>query len=99
MDARSLRRLAGLNKLEFGNLAIANGAGLSREARITARDMASLLRLAWGQPYMPEYLASMSLTGLDGTLSRRFQSSDLVGKAQLKTGSLDHVTAIAGYLQ
>ncbi len=87
------------NKLASATLAIANGAGLSREARISAADMASLLRFAWRQPYMPEYLASMSLTGLDGTLSRRFRGSDLVGKAHLKTGSLDHVTAIAGYLQ
>jgi D-alanyl-D-alanine carboxypeptidase/D-alanyl-D-alanine-endopeptidase (penicillin-binding protein 4) len=87
------------NKLELSELAVENGAGLSRESRITAADMAALLRFAWRQPYMPEYLASMSLTGLDGTLSRRFRNSDLVGKAHLKTGSLDHVTAIAGYLQ
>jgi D-alanyl-D-alanine carboxypeptidase/D-alanyl-D-alanine-endopeptidase (penicillin-binding protein 4) len=87
------------NNLDSCKLAIANGAGLSREARITAADMASLLRFAWKQPYMPEYLSSMSLTGLDGTLSRRFRDSDLVGTAHLKTGSLDHVTAIAGYLQ
>ena len=87
------------NKLEFSKLALENGAGLSRESRITADDMAALLRFAWRQPYMPEYLASMSLTGLDGTLSRRFRRGDLVGKAHLKTGSLDHVTAIAGYLQ
>ena len=87
------------NKLKFGKLALENGAGLSREARITARDMGALLRFAWAQPYMPEYLASMSLAGLDGTLSRRFRNTDLVGKAHLKTGSLDHVTAIAGYLQ
>jgi D-alanyl-D-alanine carboxypeptidase/D-alanyl-D-alanine-endopeptidase (penicillin-binding protein 4) len=87
------------NKLALGKLAVENGAGLSRESRITAADMAVLLRFAWRQPYMPEYLASMSLTGLDGTLSRRFRNSDLVGKAHLKTGSLDHVTAIAGYLQ
>ena len=87
------------NKLELGKLAVENGAGLSRESRITAADLAVLLRFAWKQPYMPEYLASMSLTGVDGTLSRRFRNSDLVGKAHLKTGSLDHVTAIAGYLQ
>lgn len=87
------------NQLDSAELSIANGAGLSRQSRITAADMASLLRFAWKQPYMPEYLASMSLTGLDGTLSRRFRDSDLVGKAHLKTGSLDHVTAIAGYLQ
>ena len=85
--------------LESSNLALENGAGLSREARITASDMASLLRFAWRQPYMPEYLASMSLSGLDGTLSRRFRRSELLGKAHLKTGSMDHVTAIAGYLQ
>jgi D-alanyl-D-alanine carboxypeptidase/D-alanyl-D-alanine-endopeptidase (penicillin-binding protein 4) len=87
------------NALEPSELAFENGAGLSRESRITAADMAALLGFAWEQPYMPEYLASMSLTGLDGTLSRRFLDSELVGKAHLKTGSLDHVTAIAGYLQ
>jgi D-alanyl-D-alanine carboxypeptidase/D-alanyl-D-alanine-endopeptidase (penicillin-binding protein 4) len=32
-------------------------------------------------------------------LSRRFRRSELLGKAHLKTGSMDHVTAIAGYLQ
>jgi len=89
----------GDNGLEPSKLALENGAGLSRESRITAVDMAALLRFAWKQPYMPEYLASLSLPGLDGTLSRRFQDSELVGKAHLKTGSLDHVTAIAGYVQ
>ena len=85
--------------LDIPHLRLDNGAGLSREARITAAGMGALLRFAWRQPYMPEYLASMSLTGLDGTLSRRFRNSSLVGKAHLKTGSLDHVAAIAGYLQ
>lgn len=87
------------NELESCKLAIENGAGLSRDSRISAADMGSLLAFAWRQPYMPEYLASMSLTGLDGTLSRRFRNTDLIGKAHLKTGSMDHVTAIAGYLQ
>ncbi len=84
--------------LDIPQLRIDNGAGLSRDVRITAAGMGALLRFAWRQPYMPEYLSSMSLTGLDGTLSRRFRKSNLVGKAHLKTGSLDHVAAIAGYL-
>ena len=87
------------NELESCKLALRNGAGLSRDARITAADMNSLLTFAWRQPYMPEYVASMSLSGLDGTLSRRFRGTELIGQAHLKTGSLDHVTAIAGYLQ
>ncbi len=87
------------NRLELAELAFENGAGLSREARTTAADLGQLLTFAWRQPYMPEYAASMSLTGLDGTLARRFRDSDLVGQAHLKTGSMDHVAAIAGYLQ
>ena len=87
------------NGLELPSLAFDNGAGLSREARMSARDFGALLNFAWRQPSMPEFVASMSLSGLDGTLSRRFRSGTLTGSAHLKTGSLDHVTAIAGFLQ
>ncbi len=87
------------NGLSSTKITIENGAGLSRNTRTTARDMARMLQFAWREPYMPEYLASLSLAGMDGTLRRRFNNSGLVGKAHLKTGSLDHVVAIAGYLQ
>ncbi len=87
------------NGLDSKNLVLENGAGLSRNVRVSAAAMGALLRFAWRQPYMPEYLASMSLNGLDGTLRRRFDEGDLAGKAHMKTGSLDHVVAIAGYLQ
>ena len=82
-----------------GGLTIDNGAGLSRDARISAREFGSLLRFAWRQPYMPEYVASLSLSGLDGTALHRFDDAFLTGQAHLKTGSLDHVATIAGYLQ
>lgn len=85
--------------LDFSELAFDNGAGLSRDARITAADFGAMLRFAWGQPYMPEYLASMSLAGLDGTLRYRMSDGPLEGAGHLKTGSLDHVAGIAGYLQ
>ncbi len=87
------------NGLELDSLAIRNGAGLSREARVSARDMVTLLSWAWRQHFMPEYLASMALSGLDGTLRDRLDGRELDGRAHLKTGSLDHVAAIAGYLQ
>jgi len=83
---------------EFSELAFDNGAGLSRDVRMTARDFGAMLRFAWQQPYMPEYASSLSLSGLDGTLSNRMDGP-LKGLAHLKTGTLDHVSAIAGYLQ
>ena len=87
------------NGLEFSDFTYDNGAGLSRAARMTAQDLGSMLRFAWRQPYMPEYVSSLSLSGMDGTLTYRFEDPQLAGHAHLKTGSLDHVTAIAGYLQ
>lgn len=87
------------NGFEFAGLKFDNGAGLSRDARISAREFGSVLHYAWAQPYMPEYLASLSLSGLDGTLSERFDDAALTGMAHLKTGSLDHVSAIAGFMQ
>ena len=85
--------------IEFPTLTLDNGAGLSREARVSAREFGALLEFAWRKPYMPEYLASMAVSGLDGTLRRKFDDERLTGQAHLKTGSLDHVAAIAGYLQ
>jgi serine-type D-Ala-D-Ala carboxypeptidase/endopeptidase (penicillin-binding protein 4) len=85
--------------IDVEELTIANGAGLSRSSRITAKDLGRLLRYAYESPFMPEYLASLSLAGLDGTLSRRFRNSALTGTAHMKTGSMDHVSAVAGYFQ
>lgn len=87
------------NGLSAKTFEMENGAGLSRESRVTASQFGALLRFAWQQPYMPEFLASMSLSGLDGTTRRRIRDSSLSGMAHLKTGSLDDVSAIAGYMQ
>jgi D-alanyl-D-alanine carboxypeptidase/D-alanyl-D-alanine-endopeptidase (penicillin-binding protein 4) len=85
--------------LNFSELRLDNGAGLSRESKMTARQIAYLLRYAWSSNFMPEYLSSLSVSGLDGTLTRRFQDERLTGMAHMKTGSLDHVSSIAGYFQ
>jgi len=84
---------------EFPDMAFENGAGLSRQARMAADDLGALLQFAWRQPYMPEYVSSLSLAGVDGTLRSRFEAPYLAGNAHLKTGSLDDVVALAGYLQ
>ena len=75
---------------------IDNGAGLSREARISAQSLGRMLQVAWASPVMPELVASLPVVGVDGTL-RRSQSS-AAGSAHLKTGSLRDVTAVAGYV-
>ena len=74
--------------------ALENGSGLSRTDRVTARQLAQLLALAWRSPLMPELAASLPATGQDGTLRR----SAATGHAHLKSGSLRDVAAVAGYV-
>ncbi len=85
--------------LEFPELILENGAGRSRVARITARHVGELLDAAWNSRWMPEFTSSMAISGMDGTYRRRLRGGDTVGRARLKTGSLDDVSAVAGYLQ
>ncbi len=84
--------------MDFAELKLDNGAGLSRDAKLTARHMGLLLRYGFENRSMPEFLSSLPLSGRDGTLSRRFRSAGLAGVGHLKTGSLDHVSSIGGYL-
>jgi D-alanyl-D-alanine carboxypeptidase/D-alanyl-D-alanine-endopeptidase (penicillin-binding protein 4) len=72
-----------------------NGAGLSREARISAQALGRMLQTAWTSPVMPELVASLPIVGVDGTLRR---SKSRAGTAHLKTGSLRDVLAVAGYV-
>ncbi|MEQ8497097.1 MAG: D-alanyl-D-alanine carboxypeptidase/D-alanyl-D-alanine-endopeptidase, partial [Gammaproteobacteria bacterium] len=84
--------------LDTSALVIDNGSGLSRDARLTASFMTALLKLAWREPTMPEFLASLSIAGKDGTMRKRFRRGDESGRMHLKTGSLDGVAAVAGYV-
>ena len=47
---------------------IDNGSGLSRTTHISALQMADVLRAAYHSRYAPEFLASLPLAGIDGTL-------------------------------
>jgi D-alanyl-D-alanine carboxypeptidase/D-alanyl-D-alanine-endopeptidase (penicillin-binding protein 4) len=77
---------------------IDNGSGLSREGRISAALLARVLQRAWSSAVMPELMASLPVTGLDGTLRRSRGNAATTGRAHLKTGSLRDVQALAGYV-
>lgn len=82
----------------FPELVLENGSGLSRNERISPRSLARMLSSAWLSPVMPEYVSSLPIAAVDGTLKRRFRNSEVGGKAHLKTGFLQNVRAIAGYV-
>jgi serine-type D-Ala-D-Ala carboxypeptidase/endopeptidase (penicillin-binding protein 4) len=76
---------------------IDNGSGLSRTERITPQGLARMLQTAYVSGAMPELMASLPITGVDGTL-RNSRSRVSQGWAHLKSGTLNEATALAGYV-
>jgi serine-type D-Ala-D-Ala carboxypeptidase/endopeptidase (penicillin-binding protein 4) len=77
-----------------------NGSGLSRKERSSASALNSLLQLAAASPQAQVFANSLGIAGVDGTVARmreRNSTSAAIGQAQLKTGTLRDVAAIAGY--
>lgn len=80
-------------------LIIENGSGLSRNVRISASTLATLLQQALKSPYQPEFFASLPLVGIDGTVKKRLNGKIPPGSARIKTGIIDDVRAMAGYVK
>lgn len=83
--------------LDVSSLTMQNGAGLSRDERASAELLVDVLRAAYASPYAPEFVASLSLGGIDGTTRGRFGHAG-ESLMHVKTGRLDHVSALAGYV-
>ncbi len=84
--------------LKFNELVVENGSGLSRIERISAAHLGQLLMNAYVSPAMPELMASLPILALDGTIKKRLNDSPSANRAHLKTGSIEGVSAIAGYV-
>ena len=94
----AIRRWLADKQLSFQELVVENGSGLSRKERISARHMGQLLLTAFKSPVMPEFISSLPIAAVDGTLKNRFTDTPVKGLAHMKTGALNDVRALAGYL-
>ncbi|MAF04822.1 MULTISPECIES: D-alanyl-D-alanine carboxypeptidase/D-alanyl-D-alanine-endopeptidase [unclassified Herbaspirillum] len=97
--ARAVRGWLNDKGIDTNGLAIENGAGLSRVERVTPALLASVLVQAYRSPLMPEFVSSLPLVGYDGTMRRRLKTQSVAGQAHIKTGTLNDVRSIAGYVQ
>lgn len=84
--------------IDHGGMVLANGAGLSRDARMTATLFNAVLQHGYAINTMPEFLASLPLAGEDGTMRTRLRDGETRGAMHVKTGSLDNVASVAGYV-
>jgi D-alanyl-D-alanine carboxypeptidase/D-alanyl-D-alanine-endopeptidase (penicillin-binding protein 4) len=84
--------------VDVPGLVLENGSGLSRVERISAEGLSNVLLDAWRSPYSAEFQASLPVAAVDGTLRRRFRSPGIEGRVRMKTGNLEGVSALAGYV-
>ncbi len=97
-SARAIKTWLIDKKLGGDELVMENGSGLSRLERISAGALGRMLVAAYRSPVMPEFMASMPLVAYDGTMRRRLKTRDVAGQAHIKTGSLNDVRSIGGYV-
>ena len=84
--------------MDRGHYTFADGSGVSRYNLVTASLLTDLLVYMFHNfAVMPEYLASLPVGGVDGTLTRRMRGMSAEGVLRAKTGTLRGLTALAGY--
>jgi len=88
-----------MQRLDFPELVLENGAGLSRSERISAAHLVQLLQHAAAHPLSAEFEASLPILGVDGSVKKRLRESQAASHAHLKTGTLEGVKTIAGYVR
>ncbi|MGY6127339.1 D-alanyl-D-alanine carboxypeptidase/D-alanyl-D-alanine endopeptidase (plasmid) [Paraburkholderia strydomiana] len=97
-SARAIEAFLRRDSIDMEYLTLDNGSGLSREEHITALSLADLLQRANASPVAQVFVQSLPIAGVDGTMRNRLTNQGAGGNAQIKTGTLRDVRAIAGYV-
>lgn len=71
-----------------------DGSGLSRRDLVTSRALAKALQFAWTQPFRSDFVRALPRGGVSGTLKSRLKGLPVAAK----TGSLNNVAALSGYV-
>ena len=90
------RYLEGLGVGE--GVVIRDGSGLSRENRLTAHGLVSVLRHLESRPWKQVIIDALPVAGRDGTLARRFRDSPVRDRVRAKTGHIEGVSGLTGFL-
>ena len=96
--ARVVRQfLRGVGVAE-GDFFFYDGSGMSSNDLIAPKALTTLLTYAARQSWGEDWKATFPVAGVDGTLAGRFNNTPLQGKLFAKTGTLNDVNALSGYL-
>ena len=97
-DYIKLKRWLENKGLPVTNAYFADASGLSRKNKITTKLVVLFLDKMRYFNDFKAYQSTLSITGVRGTLAKRFVNSELSGKFFGKTGTLSNVFALSGFL-
>jgi D-alanyl-D-alanine carboxypeptidase/D-alanyl-D-alanine-endopeptidase (penicillin-binding protein 4) len=80
-----------------GDVVLSDGSGLSPADLVTPRAMVALLRYVSQQPWGRDFISSLPVAGVDGTLEYRMNKTAASGRIEAKTGEIAHTRALSGY--
>jgi D-alanyl-D-alanine carboxypeptidase/D-alanyl-D-alanine-endopeptidase (penicillin-binding protein 4) len=83
---------------ERGDFRVADGSGMSRNDRVSARQLTQLLEYMFGRRTGVEYLRSLPFAGeAEASLHERLDDDPYRGNVFAKTGTLGGVSTLSGY--
>ncbi len=98
LGIKSIQNFLSAHKLSSNTLNIIDGSGLNKDVRASTEDIIRILNFAWTRNIMPEFVASLSIAGKDGTTRNLFKGMELGNAARIKTGTLNNVISAGGYI-
>lgn len=78
---------------------LADGSGLSRENRFSARGLTALLAAVYERDVRDALVRSLPIAGIDGSLANRQRGTRAQGHVRAKTGTIDRASTLSGYAQ
>ena len=80
------------------NFSLADASGLSRSNKISASALVKILAIGSQDfDFSPEFISSLGIAGVDGTLKEKFKDENIKRRIRAKTGTLRGVNALAGF--
>ncbi len=84
--------------LPAGSLVVRDGSGLSKKNRLAPAAAAKLLAVMAKSPNAEIFLASLPVSGIDGTMRKRLAKKPYRGRVQAKTGYIAGASCLSGYI-
>jgi len=96
---QALKNLIDSLYLDPDNYNLSDGSGVSRYNLLSTELLVNLLKYVYKKPFFNIYFYSLPIAGVDGTLKKRMTNSSAKGNVYAKTGTLEGVSALSGYIK